>query len=403
VRFIIARSAVQARLTLHKKGILSMPFFIFGKKVMKSKITFLILIVQITLYGQVPVHSRIIKFPDPKGLVLVVSDLHQHTVFSDGSVWPDIRVEEAIRDGIQLISLTEHLEYLPHLDDIPHPDRNRSFEIAKKISKPFDIMVAHGAEITRSMPPGHNNAIFISDANQLLIEDSIEVFREANNQGAFVFWNHPNWTAQIKDGITKITPTHEFLIKNKLLHGIEIVNELTYSEEAFQLALDYDLTIMANSDIHGLVDWLFEIEDGGHRPATLILAKEKSEESIKEALFNQKTIAYFNHQLIGRSAEINALLESTLIIESASYIGPSTVAQFTIKNLSNTPFILVNKSPLTLHQHADLIQIKPLSETKIQVKTKETLSEIALEFEVLNALTAPKKNAVISYHVAVKD
>ena len=356
-----------------------------------------------SIFSQSSTHSRSIEFPHPKGYVLVVSDLHQHTVFSDGSVWPDIRIQEAVKDGVGLISLTEHIEYQPHKEDIPHPDRNRSYELGKQYAKPYELMVVHGAEITRSMPPGHNNAIFIEDANMLMIEDSIEVFREAQRQGAFVFWNHPNWTAQRKDGISRMTETHEYLINNNLLHGIEVVNEVTFSEEAFQLALDFNLTIMGTSDIHGLVDWLFEMEDGGHRPVTLILAKEKTESALKQALFDRKTVAYFNHQLAGRAPEINAILESTLIIEAASYIGPSSVAEVIIKNLSNSSFTLLNQSEFTFHQHAGLIQIKPLSETKILVKTKDILQEIPLKFKVLNALVGPKKYATIEFSVPVKD
>ena len=45
-----------------------------------------------------------------------------HSVFSDGSVWPDIRVEEAKKDGLDVIAITEHLEYQPWKDDIPHPN-----------------------------------------------------------------------------------------------------------------------------------------------------------------------------------------------------------------------------------------------------------------------------------------
>ncbi|NND33908.1 MAG: PHP domain-containing protein, partial [Saprospiraceae bacterium] len=94
-------------------------------------------------------------------------DFHIHTVFSDGSVWPNIRVDEALKDGLDAISLTEHLEYQPHGEDIPHPDRNRSFEIAKEQAKAHDLLVIHGVEITRKLPPGHANAIFITDANAL--------------------------------------------------------------------------------------------------------------------------------------------------------------------------------------------------------------------------------------------
>ena len=380
-----------------------MPFFIFEKKAMRKLISIWAIFLPWTTFCQSAIHSRTIKFPNPQGYILIASDLHQHTVFSDGSVWPDIRVQEATKDGVDLISLTEHIEYQPHSKDLPHPDRNRSFELAKQLAKPYELMVVHGAEITRSMPPGHNNAIFIKDANKLIIEDSVEVFKEAQRQGAFVFWNHPNWTAQIKDGVSRITKTHEYLIQNNLLHGIEVVNEVTFSEEAFQLALDYNLTIMACSDIHGLVDWLFEIEGGGHRPVTLILAEEKTESSIREALFDRKTIAYFNHQLAGRESEINTLLKSTLIIESASYIGPSSVAEFTVKNLSNSSFTLMNQSEFTFHQHSDLIKIEPISETKIQVKTREVLTNIPIKFQVLNALIAPKKYANIDFNIPVKD
>ena len=53
-------------------------------------------------------------------------------------------------------------------------------------------MVINGQEITRKMPPGHINAIFLEDANPLLdLEDSVKGIIEANEQGAFVFWNHP--------------------------------------------------------------------------------------------------------------------------------------------------------------------------------------------------------------------
>jgi hypothetical protein len=118
--------------------------------------------------------ERSLKFPDIAGYKTMKCDLHQHTVFSDGSVWPDIRVLEALMDGLDVISLTEHLEYQPHKADIPHPDRNRAYQIATEEAKNHKLIVVNGSEITRRMPPGHCNAIFISDANKLLINDSIE-------------------------------------------------------------------------------------------------------------------------------------------------------------------------------------------------------------------------------------
>ena len=42
--------------------------------------------------------SRKIEFPDIPGYETLICNLLQHTVFSDGSVWPDIRVREATYD-----------------------------------------------------------------------------------------------------------------------------------------------------------------------------------------------------------------------------------------------------------------------------------------------------------------
>ena len=168
------------------------------------------------LHAQAPdrhQHDRAIQFPDVSGFLTLVCDFHQHTVFSDGSVWPNIRVQEALRDSVDAISLTEHIEYQPHATDLPHEDRNRAFEIATQSAKPFDLIVVNGSEITRQMPPGHTNAIFIEDANKLKMDDPMEVFEEANKQGAFLFWNHPNWIAQYRDGIAKITDMHIDLIR----------------------------------------------------------------------------------------------------------------------------------------------------------------------------------------------
>lgn len=347
-------------------------------------------------------HNRAIHFPDVPGYKTIVCDFHQHTVFSDGSVWPDIRVQEALRDSVDAVSMTEHLEYQPHGADIPHPDRNRSFELAERSARPYDLLVIRGAEITRSMPPGHNNSIFIEDANKLIIDDSIEVFREAHNQGGFTFWNHSNWIAQRKDGMSTMTPTHEYLIKEGLLNGIEVVNDLTYSDEALQIALDYDLTIVGTSDIHGLVDWQFNIQDGGHRPVTLALATEKSIDAIKDAFFDKRTIAWFNNTLIGREEHLKPLIDACLKVESASYIGTSSVAEVVIMNDSDVEYILMNKSDYTLHANTDIVVLHPNTATTIQVKTVEELTSFEMAFEVLNAVTAPKAHPSISLPIEIK-
>ncbi len=377
---------------------------------MKRLLTLLLLGLAITLQAQTPhqhLTDRTIDFPDVPGYLTLKADLHMHTVFSDGDVWPNIRIQEAQRDGLDMISLTEHLEYQPHKADIPHPDRNRAHELGLNSAKNSELIVVRGSEITRKMPPGHSNAIFIEDANKLLIDDSVSVFKEAHDQGAFVFWNHPNWTPQKSDGRAELTKMHKDLIAKGYLHGIEVVNELTYSEEALQIALDYNLAIIGTSDVHGLIDWLYNVPKGGHRPVTLIFAKERTAESMKEALFARRTAVWFNNMLIGREAMLAPLLKASVIIEDSAiytttWAGTTEVLDVKLKNNSDARFILYNKSGYTFHGHDDIIMLEPHSTTTIQVKTKTPKTELDLKFTVLNAVTAPDTHPDITWHVKIK-
>ena len=50
------------------------------------------------------------EIPDIPGYYTMKCDFHMHTVFSDGKVWPDVRVKEAIAEGLDAISITDHVE-----------------------------------------------------------------------------------------------------------------------------------------------------------------------------------------------------------------------------------------------------------------------------------------------------
>ena len=73
---------------------------------------------------------RAVRIPDILGYKTLKCDFQIHTVFSDGSVWPDIRSEEAWREGLDAIAITDHIEYQPHQEDLP-TNHDRSYEIAK--------------------------------------------------------------------------------------------------------------------------------------------------------------------------------------------------------------------------------------------------------------------------------
>ena len=347
--------------------------------------------------------DRAIELPDIPGYLTLKCDLHIHSVFSDGNVWPSIRVQEAIRDGLDAISLTEHIEYLPHIDDIPYPDRNRAHEIAIESAQNSDLIIIQGSEITRDMPPGHANAIFVSDSNRLIIDGAKAVFREASEQGAFIFWNHPAWTSQRKDGMAQLSEIHHDLLGEGLLNGIEVVNTNTYSDEALQIALDYNLTIIGASDVHGLIDWDYDVPYGGHRPVTLVFAKERSEAGIIEGRENRRTAVWFNNTLIGKEEFLEPLVQSSLEVTGAWYGGETSLLSINVQNNSDVEYLLKNKSDYTLHRTHDVLTLAPHQSTRIDIKTLDRLSRVALPFEVLNAVTAPNTHLEMTLQFSVDE
>tara|TARA_B100001250_G_scaffold19139_1_gene16442 strand:+ start:5346 stop:6488 length:1143 start_codon:yes stop_codon:yes gene_type:complete len=338
--------------------------------------------------------DRKISFPDIKGYKTLSCDLHTHTVFSDGSVWPSIRVAEANKDGLDAIAVTEHIEYQSYKDDIPHPDRNRSYDLTKKYAKGSDLMVIAGTEITKKMPPGHANAIFVKDVNKIMNDDYMKSYEAARKQGAFTFWNHPHWIGQRKDASVKVFDEVEELINKRLLHGIEVTNERTYSDQAIQAALDHDLTMIGTSDVHDLVDWDYKIPEGGHRPVTLVFSKRKNLKDLKRSLFQGRTVVWYNNILIGKNEWMTPLINASLTIDSVGFYKNYELGIVKIRNHSDARFILKNKSIYDFYQHSDLIEIQPHSVKQLAVVSGKNISSFDLEFEVLNAVIAPSTHPV---------
>jgi len=353
------------------------------KIIYKVKFIIFLFIINLSIYSQEK------YFKNPKNIFLIGTDLHIHTVFSDGFVWPDLRVDEALREGLDLISITDHLEYQPHKTDLPNPNKNRSFEIANRYAEGKGLNVVLGAEITRSMPPGHLNAVFIEDANSLLHKDSISGIIEANKQNAFVFINHPNWFPGRPNGIAKLEPIHKELIKKKFIHGIEVVN-VGLSIEALEIAVENNLTILGTSDVHGIANWEFE-QYGGHRPMTFVLCEDNDIDSIKNALFSGKTMVWYKDIIIGKPENLLAVINSNLEFSEPFYIENTKIALVNISNLSSIPFILNYRGQYTLHEDDKVFIIPPKESIQIKVKTIDLVEKIDMNFEMLNAIIRKDK------------
>lgn len=366
-----------------------------------------------------PDNPRLIEFPDVPGAKTLVVDLHSHSVFSDGHVWPKIRIEEAIRDGLDAFAVTEHLEWQPHLADIPHPDRNRAYQAAAAAAEGSELIVIAGSEITREQPAGHINAVFISNANELFRPGdspadpsatadyyraahawpAAEAVAAANAQGAFVFINHPDWPSQRPSGIAELTELHEQLISEGQLHGVEIANGASYSSEAFAIALEADLTLLGVSDVHDLIDWDYPPAQGAHRPVTLVFSPDASAAGIRQALFDKQTVVWFKNLLMGREAVLLPLLEASLTIESASYVAETEVLRVVFRNHSDAVFELENLTEISTIEHAELISVPAHTDLTVSFKPGLRREQVKLAFEVRNALIAPGRHPVVSFAV----
>jgi len=268
-----------------------------------------------------------IRIPDIRGYRTLKCDFHMHTVFSDGNVWPTVRVDEAWHEGLDAISITDHIEYQPHKQDVP-TNHNRPYEIALPLAKERGILLIKGAEITRDTPPGHFNAIFLDDVNPLDTKDLLDAMAAADKQGAFIWWNHPDWKPQFKGWFD----IHTTLYEKKYMRGIEVVNGSSYYPDVQRWALEKNLTFMGNSDIHA-PSLLERSTPEKHRPMTLVFAREKSIPAVKEALEAGRTAVWFENKIIGSRTHLEALFEAMVRITDIERDGK--VVRFALRNVSD--------------------------------------------------------------------
>ncbi|MBK9139348.1 MAG: histidinol-phosphatase [Verrucomicrobia bacterium] len=297
----------------------------------------------LTLACALVAHDRArspVRIPDLPGFQTLKCDFHIHTVFSDGKVWPDIRAEEAWREGLDAIAVTDHIEYQPHKADLPTA-HNRSHEIAQAHGQTLDLIVIRGSEITRAMPPGHLNAIFLQDARALDVPDWRASLAEAQRQGAFIFWNHPGWTGQQADGVSRWYPEHTELVNSNQLHGIEVVNGREYYPEAHAWCLEKNLTMLSNSDIHNPLGLDYDLHLNDHRPLTLVFARERTADSIKEALVARRTAVYSGTVLVGREEFLRPIFERSIRVKTPQVrVRGKGSAMVQIHNDSDVTYVL---------------------------------------------------------------
>ena len=269
-----------------------------------------------------PVQREQIIIPNVGAYQVLKCDFHMHTVFSDGQVWPTIRNQEVWEEGLDAYAITDHIEYTPHKEDVK-VNHNRGYELVKESAAKNNLILLKGNELTRDTPPGHFNAIYNGDASEYIESRDTaldkEALMKASAQNAFIFWNHPGWKPGI-EGSYEWIPFVDYLYQNKILHGIEVINGFGIHLKALDWCVDKGLTVMGSTDMHNLVAYTYDFsKEYVHRTMTLVLAKERTAESIREALVAGRTVAWASKILAGKEENVRALFGACVQLMPVHY------------------------------------------------------------------------------------
>lgn len=302
--------------------------------------------------------------PEVNGFTVYKADLHTHTIYSDGDCTPEFRVREAWYDGLDVLAITDHVEYRRHEGKmlnflkgyVPEgteafnnniirkesdergiqSDLNLPVKLARETAVKYGITIIPGAEITREpVAYGHYNALFTKDNNTLYAADALQSLRNARAQGALVMHNHPGWSR-------KSLEHPEFEVKaygEGLIDGIEIMNGGEFYPKAISRAHSKNLFVSANTDIHDATADSYRLQ-GQQRNMTLILARDNSLEALREALEARRTLAYSFGTIAGSEQLLKDLFTASVrpkVLYTDPRSGRRTVS---LTNNSSVQYIL---------------------------------------------------------------
>lgn len=300
-------------------------------------------------------------------------------------VCPTVRIDEAWREGLDVISITDHIEYQPHKGDIP-TNHKRPYEIALPRAKEKNVLLIRGAEITRDTPPDHFNAIFLTDISPLDINDFNDVVSIANAQSGFVFWNHPGWKPEAKGWFD----IHTKLYENNWLHGIEVASGDTYYPEAHKWCLEKNLTMIGSSDMHD-PSLILKSSPENHRTMTLVFARDKSIEGLREALTEGRTIVWCNNRLIGKREYFEEIFKASVEVAEPH----NTRKDVTWLEIRNRSDIDIEMERIGALGPRELI-LPANSTTILKTKVSHEAKQIKLLYLVKNFLTASEKGLSVN-------
>lgn len=313
-----------------------------------------------------------IIIPDVDGLKALKTDLHAHTFYSDGDCSPEYRVKEAWRDGLDVLAITDHIEYRPTDGKMQNylgvkqkgkSDLNLSVQLAQNAAAGYGLLIIPGTEITRNPREiGHFNALFTSDNNKIPDDDPLVAIRNAKAQDAIIQFNHPGWARNDAN----FTETAKKAMAEGMIDGIEVFNGEEFYPKNIEDATGNHCYVAGNSDIHPTT-YDFYIRSGYFRNMTIVFAKECSLPAIKEALLAERTIAYGCGTLSGSREMLEKFFYASVEVKTI-YEDANGNGNLLITNKTSFPYLL--NGPTTSVN----VLLPPLSSIRVSFKKDQPLT-----------------------------
>lgn len=328
--------------------------------------------------------------PDLPGYRTLKCDFHMHTVFSDGQVWPTVRVSEAWRDGLDAIALTDHIDYQPHKEDV-RSDPARPHALARGMAEQLGILLIPGLEIAQGNI--HFNIIFVTEFDAYRGLDQRAALRAARQQNAFAIWNHPGWRVPKAEWFPLVAEYYQ----EKLFQGMELVNGTTFYPEAFPWIEERGLTLIASTDVHGLTAMEYPNRT---RTITLVFATSRDLAGIREALVARRTAGWQGDRVWGAETYLFGLWQGAVRLENPELRGrPGSNVALRLLNDSALPFHLQPRQAPAWLRVARGAELRGQSAAGLMLNLAKDAPlgthDVELGLEVANFHTAPGRTLTV--------
>ena len=324
-----------------------------------------------------PAHA----FPHVGDYEVLVGDFHMHTDFSDGKVTPRERVLEAYKYGYDAIAITDHRNF-------------KAYDQVTQLAESLGMVLIRGFETgihqaEHFVVLGINSDYKPRDSHEWAEESGKprsyyqDELRRIYESGGSVIYVHPHMGLRepvlwgIEQGIII-----GIEVKNgsgKGWNSVEFRGNYSYPA-AFDWALERNLAIFADSDIHKLRPKNYQI-------STLVFARERTSAAVLEAIRMRRTVAQFSGMLWGRQDLLSELINSTITVQR-------------ITDKTDKYIRIENKGPVALkavlngyNASGQAVDIAPYTETLIPWNNAPEIISVRWD----NLLINPRDNLTTTY------